>query len=210
VPHKQAVIPYLDEITPDAQAIGAVNTILVQNSHLIGHNTDGDGFLASLREEGFEPAGRQALLLGAGGAARAVLHALIKSRCSVTIHNRTTQRTETLAHDMQVSVAADLSSLDLDCFDLLVNTTPAGMWPRIDTSPWPESLPLPSHWTVYDLVYNPAETQLLIQAAAIGARPIGGLGMLVHQGALAFELWTGRPAPVEVMRTAAEDALLHS
>jgi shikimate dehydrogenase len=210
VPHKQGVISYLDEITDDAQAIGAVNTILIQKGKLVGHNTDGDGFLAALREGGFEPADRQALVLGAGGAARAVVHALGKSGCAVTIHNRTAQRAEKLAHDMQVSVAADLSGLDLDRFDLLVNSTSVGMWPGIDASPWPESLPLPPHWTVYDLVYNPAETQLLIQAEALGARPIGGLGMLVHQGALAFELWTGRPAPVDVMRAAAEDALLHS
>jgi shikimate dehydrogenase len=103
--------------------------------------------------------------------------------------------------------AASLQDLELDGFDLLVNTTPLGMWPDVNASPWPEDLAIPTHWTVFDLVYNPRETQLLSRARATGAVPIGGLGMLVLQGALAFELWTGQAPPVEVMVAAAKEAL---
>ena len=212
VPHKQAVMPYLDEITAVARAIGAVNTIVVRKGRLIGHNTDGDGFLASLREKGFEPARRRALLLGAGGAARAVAYALARNDCSVAIHNRTMERARELAAEMQaiglkVQAIDSLSRLDTERIDLLINATPLGMWPQTDASPWPPAQSLPSRWAVYDLVYNPAETRLLAQARAAGAATIGGLGMLVHQGALAFELWTGKPAPVEIMRAAAEKSL---
>ena len=100
-----------------------------------------------------------------------------------------------------------LGDLDLDAFDLLVNATPVGTWPGQGETPWPEALPLPSHWLVFDLVYNPSETRLLGQARAAGAVALGGLGMLVHQGALAFRLWTGESPPLEVMRTAAQRAL---
>ncbi len=209
VPHKQAVMPHLDAIDETAQAIGAVNTIVVREGRLIGYNTDGDGFLAALREAGWEAKGRRALILGAGGAARAVVYALARSGCAVAIHNRTPDRAARLAAAMRslglaVRSLPALTDAALDDFDLLVNATPLGMWPHTDASPWPESLPLPAHWTVFDLVYNPAETRLLARARAAGARPVGGLGMLVHQGALAFALWTGRPAPAEVMRRAAE------
>jgi len=219
VPHKQVVMPHLDEITGAARDIGAVNTIVVEEGRLIGHNTDGDGFLAALREAGFAPAGRRALVLGAGGAARAVVYALAQAGCAVTIHNRTVRRAAQLAHHIQrvgvrapvtwVPVTTTLADLDLAIFDLLVNATPVGMWPHTDTSPWPETLPLPSHWTVFDLVYNPAETRLLVQARAAVAPAVSGLGMLVHQGALAFARWTGHSPPIEVMRVAAGDALKH-
>lgn len=214
MPHKQVVMSYLDEITGAAQAIGAVNTIVVQRGRLIGHNTDGDGFMAALREAGFEPAGRRALVLGAGGAAQAVVYALALTGCAVTLYNRTAQRAIQLAHRAQdlgvhVPVVTALADLEPAHLDLLVNATPVGMWPRSDASPWPEALPLPSHWTVFDLVYNPAETRLLAQARAAGARTVGGLDMLAHQGALAFELWTGRSPPIDVMRVAAWNALGH-
>jgi shikimate dehydrogenase len=217
VPHKQVVMPHLDEITGAARDIGAVNTIVVQEGQLIGHNTDGDGFLAALWEAGFEPAEKRALVLGAGGAARAVVYALAQAGCTVAIHNRTVQRAAQLAHHMQrigvrapvtwVPTTATLTDLDLARFDLLVNATPVGMWPHTDASPWPETIPLPSHWTVFDLVYNPAETRLLAQAHAAGATAVCGLGMLVHQGALAFELWTGQSPPVAVMWAACQQAL---
>ncbi|MCR4406180.1 MAG: shikimate dehydrogenase [Anaerolineae bacterium] len=218
VPHKQAVIPHMDEIADSARVIGAVNTIVIQEGRLIGYNTDADGFLAALREAGFEPAGRRALVLGAGGAARAVVYALAGAGCSVTIYNRTVQRAAQLAHHVQkqglrspvtwVPITTTLSDLELSDFDLLVNATSVGMWPQSDASPWPDSFPMPSHWTVYDLVYNPMETRLLAQARAAGARAIGGLGMLIHQGALAFEMWTGMMASIEVMRAACERVLV--
>lgn len=219
VPHKQTVMPYLDELTDAAQAIGAVNTIVRQEGRLIGHNTDGDGFLAALREADFEPAEKRALVLGAGGAARAVVYALAQAGCTIAIHNRTVRRAAQLAHQIQhvgvrapvtwVPVTTALADLDLAVLDLLVNATSVGMWPHTDASPWPETLPLPAHWTVFDLVYNPAETHLLSQARAVGATTVGGLGMLIHQGALAFEMWTGQHPPLEVMRVAAQNALKH-
>jgi shikimate dehydrogenase len=240
VPHKQVVMDLLDEISVAAQSIRAVNTILVQKAQagrgrpagsepepaggdarpplwLVGHNTDGDGFLAALTEAGFETGGRRALVLGAGGGARAVVHALVRAGCSVMIYNRTVERAAQLAYDLQgagrgtpvtwLPDTAALAALGAADIELLVNTTPVGMWPDVEASPWPEALPLAPRWTVFDLVYNPIETRLLFRARAAGARAIGGLGMLVHQGALAFELWTGRPAPVAVMRAAAEQAL---
>ncbi len=206
VPHKQAVLPFLDEIGSAARAIGAVNTIVIEDGRLLGHNTDGEGFLAAVREANFEPAGKQALVLGAGGAARAVVYTLAQAACAVTIHNRTAERGDALVKEMrdlnptaEIGHAARLTKLDLASFDLLVNTTPVGMWPHVDKSPWPSQMVLPAHWTVYDLVYNPLKTRLLQQAKAAGARPVDGLGMLIWQGALAFELWTGQSAPKDLM-----------
>ena len=212
VPHKQAVMAYLDEVSPVARAIGAVNTILVRHDRLVGHNTDCDGFLYALAEGGLQPRGKHALILGAGGAARSAVYALIRENCTVAIHNRTEGRARDLISDLhlmddQASVVANLGGLNLDSFDLLVNCTSLGMWPQTDASPWPASLPIPARWTVYDLVYNPAETKLLAQARAAGATTIGGLGMLVHQGVLAFKMWTGESPSVKVMRLAAEKAL---
>jgi len=217
VPHKQAVLDCLDEISATARAIGAVNTLVVQDGRWLGHNTDAAGLVAALQEAGFEPRGRQALVLGAGGAARAVVYALAWAGCKVTLHNRTLERAAELARDMQgldlrapvtwAPRTVALADLPLYRYDLLVNATPVGMWPHSAASPWPERLPLPSHWTVFDLVYNPLETRLLQRARAAGARPVDGLGMLVGQGALAFEMWTGAPAPLETMRGACERAL---
>ena len=217
LPHKRAVMPYLEELTVAARSIGAVNTILAEGARLVGHNTDGDGFLAALREAGFDPSGQRALVLGAGGGARSVIYALAQAGCSVSIYNRTEQRATRLVQDMQgirsrpvgswLTQAAGLQELDLGAYSLLANTTSVGMWPNVDASPWPEALTMPSHWTVYDLVYNPEETRLLSRARAAGARPVAGLGMLVHQGAMAFELWTGQTAPVGIMYAAAREAL---
>jgi shikimate dehydrogenase len=208
---------YVDEIEDAARSIGAVNTIVVQGARVVGHNSDGPGFLRALREAGLEPSGRHALVLGAGGAARAVVYALARAGCAVAIYNRTVPRAAELACHLQglglggtvgwVPGEAALRGLDLARYDLLVNATPAGMWPNQEDAPWPDSLALPSHWTVFDLVYNPLETRLLRQARKAGARTIDGLGMLVWQGALAFELWTGQRPPADLMRAAALEAL---
>lgn len=216
VPHKQAVLPFLARVAGEAQAIGAVNTLVLQTEDAAGgwagHNTDGAGFLAALREAGFEPAGSSALVLGAGGAARAVVHALLAAGCSVAIHNRTGERAARLAEDMAATggprpQAISLDELQPDAIDLLINATSLGMGAQADASPWPAPLPLPARWTAYDLVYRPAETPFLARARAAGCRAVGGLGMLIHQGALAFELWTRQPAPLEIMRDAAQQAL---
>jgi shikimate dehydrogenase len=211
VPNKQRVMQHLDRVGQTAREIGAVNTITVRSGELVGHNTDAPGFMTALTAAGFAPAGRQALILGAGGAAHAAATALVQAGCSITIYNRRPGPAVELARRLGPQATALPAGARLDVepsrFDLLVNATPVGMWPAIDACPWPDGLPLPAHWTVYDLVYNPVRTRLLARAEAVGATTIGGLEMLIHQGALAFALWTGLPAPVETMRAAAIKAL---
>jgi len=211
VPHKQAVMPYLDELTEAARAIGAVNTIIVRDGRLTGDNTDAEGFIRALREGGFKPQGSSVMVLGAGGAARAVVYALLSSGTTeVRVLNRTYERAVTLVEDFgKLFPQVELKPLPLNSqalaeaagdSSLLVNATSVGMWPHVEESPWPEELPFPSHLTVFDLVYNPQKTKLLRQAEAAGARIISGLGMLLHQGARAFELWTRRKPHLHIMR----------
>jgi len=208
VPHKQAVIPLLDSIVPSAQEIGAVNTVLIgrqddQHAIISGFNTDDKGFVGALRQGGFEPEdGGKAVVVGAGGAARAVAFGLLWSGSGeIVVLNRSLERAQTLVLDLdsRFQDSPRLSALPLTSetliesartADLLVNATTVGMWPRVNDSIWPEKIPIPSHLTVFDLVYNPLETQLLQQSRQSGARRIDGLGMLVQQGALALDLWT--------------------
>jgi shikimate dehydrogenase len=219
VPHKEAVLPLLHAHTPGVEATGAANTLVVEEEeafHLRGHNTDGQGGLDALRRGGFRPEGRRAVVVGAGGAARAVVHILLTAGVQeIVVLNRTAERGRRLLADLAPE-ASETRALELRppalveaarAADLLVNATPVGMWPRTDASIWPAAVPIPAHLTVFDLVYVPRETRLLAQARAAGAAPIGGLDMLVGQGARAFELWTGESAPVEVMRAACERAL---
>lgn len=215
VPHKQAVIPYLDRLSPAAQAIGAVNTIRVEpDGSLFGDNTDARGFVADLRDHGVDPAGQRVLVLGAGGSARAVVYGLAAAGAQrIAICNRSVDRAQVLAGEMQPhfaecsitahSLADAVADLALTT-DLIVNTTSLGMTPNVDTTPWPDTVDFRVDQTVYDLVYNPPQTRLLQKAAADGAQAIGGLGMLIWQGALAFELWTGQTPPVKTMLAAAE------
>jgi len=218
VPYKEAVISYLDEVAPEAEAIGAVNTIVVrEGGKLIGYNTDWQGFLTASSESDFNPQGKRALVLGAGGAARAVVYALAQAGAQVTVLNRTPARAQALVQDFSsLFPSTSLFALPLTLHTLeertaeahlLINTTPVGTWPEVDESIWPEDLAFPGHLSVFDLVYNPRQTKLLRQARAAGAKVIGGLGMLVHQGAVAFELWTGEKAPIETMYEAASKAL---
>lgn len=213
VPHKQAVLPFLDHIAPAAQAMRAVNTIIVGvDGALTGDNTDAPGFIADLRAHGVEPAGRRVLVLGAGGSARAIVYGLAQAGADhITIANRSVARAQQLLNDLHPYLGATTGNVialpdDLEAAtgaSLIVNCTSLGMWPHADTTPWPVALPLRADQIVYDLVYNPEETVLLQQARAAGARAIGGLGMLIWQGALAFERWTGQSAPVATMRAAA-------
>lgn len=216
VPHKQSVMPLLDELTPAAATIGAVNTILVRDDGtLLGDNTDARGFIADLRDHAVDPAGKAVLVLGAGGSARAVAFGLADAgAASVRILNRTGAKADELAATIgarfpQCRVAGGLLPGDVNAaaaaVDLVVNTTSLGMTPNVDSSPWPDGLAFHAGQTVYDLVYNPPQTRLLAAAARDGATAVNGLGMLIWQGALAFELWTGIMPPVEVMRAAAED-----
>ncbi|MCB0045743.1 MAG: shikimate dehydrogenase [Caldilineaceae bacterium] len=216
VPHKQAVIPTLDELTPAARAMGAVNTIWIEEDRLWGDNTDGPGFVADLRQHAVDPAGKTALVLGAGGSARAVVYGLADAGCrAIVILNRTVGKAEALAETMQqlfpaCAISAGRMVADLArCADadLVINCTSLGMTPNVTSMPWSADIPFRAGQVVYDLVYNPAETRLLRKASEDGAQAVGGLGMLVMQGALAFARWTGRPAPGDVMRKAAEEAM---
>lgn len=213
VPHKQAVMPYLDRWTAAAEAIGAVNTIIVgEDDELVGDNTDAAGFIADLRTHGVELSTRRALVLGAGGSARAVVYGLAEAGCqAITILNRTVDKATRLAESMQAyfpdcairagSFPGDIAAVAAECH-LVVNCTSLGMRPREEELPWDDDVLFVPEQTVYDLVYNPAATRLLQIAGTDGAQAIGGIGMLVQQGAIAFERWTGEVAPVDVMRNA--------
>ena len=218
VPHKQTVLQHLDDIAQDALVIGAVNTIVMHDDQLYGDNTDAVGFLALLDEAGFEPGGGYAAVLGAGGSARAVVHALAAAGArQVLIYNRHIQHGQHICRDMakfHTGVCFEAHPLQAvrdigDDVSLLVNTTSLGMWPDTGSTPWPIDVPIPAHLAVCDLVYSPTETLFLTQARAVGAEIIGGLGMLVHQGAAAFRMWTGQPAPLDVMRAACQTRLPH-
>ena len=220
IPHKEAVFSLVDVSTDEARLIGAVNTVLKDQGRLIGDNTDGAGFLRALLEEArFDPAGQMAVLIGAGGAARAAAVALLRGGARlVWIANRTPGRGAALVQALADSFGADrvsevplaAESLRRPIVDaaLVVNCTSVGMahGPAPDASPIPPDL-LDSHLLVYDMVYNPARTPLLEAAAAAGARTQEGLRMLIYQGAASFELWTGQPAPVSVMMEHGRQAL---
>lgn len=217
VPHKEAVFALLDGVSEEARLIGAVNTIHNRDGALEGHNTDARGFLSALREEaGFEPRGRTALILGAGGSARAVAVALAgEGASSVVIANRTVERAEALAELVRSldvparAIALDPANLrEAARCHLVVNCTSLGMTGGPGPADTPMSAELiPPDALVCDLVYNPRVTPLLREAAASGARTLGGLPMLVYQGAAAFEIWTGVAAPARVMFAAADTAL---
>ncbi len=248
VPHKEAVMPSMDELDDLALEIGAVNTIVNRGGRLVGYNTDAGGFLRALRKEGvFDPAGKRAVLIGAGGVARAAGFALARAGVkSLFITDIIAERAHGLASDLERSLArtqgppprscvdakeiGGVASLNfqmhpipeikvlspdepqfaetiLGC-DLLVNCSPVGM-KHSDTegkSPLDVGL-IPRGALVYDVIYNPLETPLLTDAQKAGARTLSGLAMLVYQGAMSFELWTGKEAPIDIMFNAAKKAL---
>ena len=207
IPHKADALAAVDEASDAARAVGAVNTVVpVAGGRLRGENTDGPGFLASLADEGFDPRGRVCAVVGAGGAARAVVHALAGAGAvEVVVVNRTQERAEGAAA-LAGAAGRVGTEADVERADLVVNATPLGLGGSEDDLPLETSRLGPGQ-LVLDLVPNPAVTPLMRVARHRGARVAGGLGMLVHQGALAFELWTGRPAPLAVMRAAAVHAL---
>lgn len=215
IPHKETIVPLLDEVTKLAGIIGAVNTVENQEGKLVGYNTDAPGFIESLREDaGFEPEGKNAVILGAGGASRAVATILAEvgaKEIIVTdvIEDKAGELAEYLSSAMETSCrAVKIGDLDLAEADLLVNATPIGMYPKINASPLPEGIKIKNKkLLVYDLVYNPPETKLLKTAKAAGCKVCSGLGMLVRQGALAFTIFTGEEAPVETMWNAAKREL---
>ncbi|MBE3596845.1 MAG: shikimate dehydrogenase [Hydrogenibacillus sp.] len=216
IPFKEAIIPHLDALDESARLYGAVNTIVVRDGLLVGHNTDGAGYIRSLEELFLIDWPKQrVVLLGTGGAMRAVAIALAqKGVRSITLLNRTEERAQALAvelsrFDVEIDVERWANRRHvLDDKTLVVNGTPLGMIPRTDESPLPKEALHPG-LIVSDLVYNPFKTRLLMDAENVGARVHPGIGMLVYQGALAYELWTGEKAPVPVMYQVARSNLVH-
>lgn len=213
MPHKKAVINYLYEIDQTAKFLNAVNTIYNKNGKLLGFNTDGVGALKALKENGANPAGKKVLLLGSGGAARAIAYALAKEADELVVLNRTVEQAKELAsllnRTFSKKVVADSltpSAIqeNLRGCDILVNATSVGMKPNANQSviapEW-----LKPNLAVMDIVYNPIETKLVKDAKSAGAKVVSGVEMLIYQGAASFEIWTGKSAPVEVMRKAALD-----
>ena len=215
MPHKDAVTKYLDEVDATVKFLGSVNTILNDDGRLLGFNTDGVGALRALRDNGVDLNGKKLLLLGAGGAAKAIAHAFAKEVEELYILNRASEKAKDLAEALSralgrkvVGDALSPSAVqrNLRDADVLINATSAGMHPNIN-----QSLVAPQ-WlkpdlTVMDIVYNPLETKLAKDAKAAGARVVSGVEMLLYQGAASFEIWTGLSAPIEVMRRAALDKL---
>ena len=206
IPHKEAALELVDSISLEARAIGAINTVVNRDGLLHGLNTDAPGFLASLKEAGCKVAGLNVMVLGAGGAARGVAWALQQAGANVNIWNRSTDRARQLCDEFGLNLVID-SELEqqVKSADLLVNTTSVGLENPLE-SPLQLGI-LPQSGWVCDIVYRPLETKLLADARVAGLTPIDGLGMLVHQGALALEAWTGQQAPVDVMRHAALEQL---
>jgi shikimate dehydrogenase len=199
MPHKAEAASACDDLAPEAAALGSVNTVVNADGTLAGHSTDGDGFLRALDDEGVAATGRRVLVLGAGGAARAIVYALGRSGAAVTVAARRPDAARDAAALARDGAAADLVEIAVEQFDVIVNATPLGM--RGESPPFDLDR-LHEGQFVFDTVY-PVDTPLLVEARARGLRAAGGLGMLVHQGALSFTLWTGITPPIDVMRAAA-------
>jgi len=216
LPLKEAVVPLLDELDPSAVEVSAVNTIVNEGGRLVGHNTDSLGFVRDLRAHWQVPAVGVAVILGAGGAARAVASGLARQGLELVLIARSPARARLLVDAIQRQHAAKASALPWErqsfqdipreCV-LIVNATPLGMAPADQDTPWPPELPLPPGAAVYDLVYTPQETRFQRYARRSGLQSIAGGGMLLEQGALSYERWTGRRAPRRQMRAALRRAL---
>ncbi|HEX6477139.1 MAG TPA: shikimate dehydrogenase [Acidimicrobiales bacterium] len=225
MPHKSAVAEALDRCSPTAAMLGAVNTVVRRHDELVGESTDGQGFLDGLRSEpGFDPSGRRCVVIGAGGAARAVVLALAQAGAAeIVVVNRTLDRGRAAAA-LAGAVGRTGQAAEIGDMDLVVHATPVGMTAgstsagstsagatSVDASTDQAPLLEPDRFgpgqVVVDLVYHPATTALIEAARRQGATAVNGMGMLVHQAALAFELWTGRDAPLAVMRAAATEVL---
>ena len=215
MPHKNAVIQYLDETDSTAKAIGAVNAILNERGKLFGYNTDGKGAMIALQENCADPEEQKMLLLGAGGAAKAIAFQAAQETDELVILNRTEEKAEQLAELIHKTfgtkvkgkaLSAEVLKEELETTNVLVNATSVGMSPDVNVSPVPSDL-LHSNLCVMDIVYTPLETKLMKDATTVGAKVVSGLEMLLYQGAVAFEIWTNCPAPVEVMKKAALNKL---
>jgi len=208
MPHKNAVMKYLDEIDSTTRLIGAVNTILNDKGRLIGYNTDGAGALKALKEKGVGPEGKRLLLLGAGGAGKAIAFYVAQEVDELKIFNRTTPKAEKLAQLLRKefgkkidgnSLSAEIVKDELEDADILINATSVGMHPDVNRSLVDPSWLRPD-LCVMDIVYNPIETKLVKDARLMGAKVVSGIEMLVFQGVASFEIWTDHQAPVKVMK----------
>ncbi|AIQ11987.1 shikimate dehydrogenase [Paenibacillus durus] len=214
IPHKLAVIEHLDRVDPAAEAIGAVNTIVNDNGILTGYNTDGIGYVRSLKSEAISDlSGRKIMVIGAGGAARGIIDALLQENpASIIIVNRDEEKARRLA--VSWSSRGDIKGIGFDqirgCIggtDILINTTSVGMHPSVDEMPVDPDI-IPEGIVVSDLIYNPLHTRLLLESRKRrGCNIHGGVGMFLYQGAYALEYWTGMPAPIDVMREALMSSL---
>jgi shikimate dehydrogenase len=214
IPHKVSVIQYLDGLSPEAELIGAVNTVVRQGDRLIGHNTDGKGFLRSTRDDaGLDSRGKRFVFLGAGGAARAMaVEQALAGAAHITIVNRSPNRGQALVQLLQDETPAQAQFVHWEGeyvvppeADVLVNATPIGLFPAVEELPplaWESIRP---DLLVCDVIPNPPQTAFLRAATARGARTLDGLGMLVYQGAICFHMWTGVEPPIPVMRQALEE-----
>jgi len=212
IPHKVNIIPLLDEIDEFAQKIGSVNVVVNDSGRLVGYNTDAHGFLYALLDQGIEPEGQKVIVLGAGGASRSICFALAERGAILTIVNRTPGNAARFAAEMAEMTGQSIQVLSLNKANLagalensniLINTTSVGMYPHADSTLVEHDI-LKPHLTVVDIVYNPFKTKLLIEAEKAGARTISGIDMLIWQGALAFEIWTGKQPPINIMRKDAQ------
>ncbi|MFN2106811.1 MAG: shikimate dehydrogenase [Candidatus Promineifilaceae bacterium] len=211
IPHKVAILKYLDEIAPDAALIGAVNTVRRVDDRLIGENTDGKGFLRALQEDaGIDPAGEEVVILGAGGAARAIgVELALAGVSAITIVNRSIDRGQELADHLNAKTAVQATFIPWE-YDfavppqtgILINATSIGLFPDIDARPALDYDTIGAGMLICDVIPNPPHTPFLREAEARGARTLDGLGMLVYQGAIGFTMWTGEEAPVDVMHQA--------
>lgn len=205
IPHKESILPHLDQIDPSALRIGAVNTVLAQNGNLIGYNTDGVGAVIALNAK-TRVSGKKVLLIGAGGAARAIGTVLVEQGSELSIANRNEHRGRMLCKALGATWCSP-GDVEDEHFDILIQTTPVGMWPGgIDASPVSPSLFRPG-MIVMDIVYVPEETRFLRDARQAGCTTIAGSEMFLHQAAAQFELWTDKPAPIDIMRSALQEGL---
>jgi shikimate dehydrogenase len=207
IPHKVSIMKYLDEIDSNAKNIGAVNTIINKDGRLIGYNTDGVGALAALKTENADPTGKKVVLLGAGGAARALSFSIAPSARRLVVLNRTKSKATSLVKTLKKRLKIDIvgeeltsSTLSRELADteLLINTTSVGMFPKIEETLVDRHFIRPN-MVVFDIIYNPPETRFLREATSSGAKVLNGINMLVNQGALSFKLWIGVKPPIDVM-----------
>lgn len=208
IPHKTNILRFLDSIDPDAKVIGAANTIVNDGGMLTGYNTDVTGFLAALAEANFMPEDCNAVILGAGGAARAIAWGLCKRKAAyITVGARNEQKAKAFAEDFKQFASIegyDWTSEDfkeiLQTADILINTTPLGMFPNLDAMPPVDLVLLPEGALVYDIIYNPAKTKFLQTAEDLGFPTLNGLSMLLFQGEEAYRLFTGELPDLDIMR----------